>query len=173
MGRNNFIGSFGKHQVTNLRASVNVIYWLKGMRVPETNASVGCSSTSGEKSCLVWIPSNSFDGSLMLTELSDGWLTVKIPNHQFVVIRSTCKLLSIWGPFQSTNLLLMAYMFCDNAVLGSKITTINRSISWPSADNRTVPRYRADSGQMITQSSHDFTLGRVPYLRITVVCSDG
>ena len=146
MSRNYLVCGLRKHQVANLGASVDIIYWLKGMSVPETDASIGCSSTSGEKTCLIGIPSNSFDGCLMLTKLGNRLLTMKIPNHQLIVIRSTSKLLSIWRPFQSTNLLLMAYMFCDDAIFGSEVATVNCSISWPSADNWTIPGNRADSG---------------------------
>lgn len=143
---NYFVCSLWKHQVTDLGASIDVIYWLKGMSVPETDASIGCSSTSGEETRLVGIPSDSFDGCLMLTKLGNGLLTMKIPNHQFIVICSTSKLLSIWWPFQSANLLLMAYMFCDDAVFGSEVATVDGPVSWPSADNWTIPGNRADSG---------------------------
>ena len=73
---NNFVCGLGEHQVTNLWTGVDVVNWLEGMSVPETDASIGCTSTSGKEARLVGIPSDSFDGSLMLAELGDGLLTV-------------------------------------------------------------------------------------------------
>lgn len=148
MSWNDFVCCFGEHQVAHLRASVDMIDWLKSMSVPESNTSVGGTSTSGKKTCLIWIPCNGFDRSIMLTKFSLSLLWVQVPNHKFVIISSTCQLLSIKWPFKSANFLFMACMSMSNWILNSQIPTQNHPISGPSTDCWSIPGDRADSASM-------------------------
>jgi hypothetical protein len=86
MGGNNFVCGFGKHQVAYLRSSINVVDWLKSMSVPESNTTIGSTSTCRQKPSLVWVPGNRFDSRLMLAELSGSLFASIVPYHKFVII---------------------------------------------------------------------------------------
>lgn len=90
VGWNNFIGCFGEHQIANLAACVDVVDWLQSMSVPESDAFITCATSTCEKSFLVWVPSNSFDCGIMLTEFGEGLFTMKVPDHKFVIVSSAC-----------------------------------------------------------------------------------
>jgi len=89
MGGDNFICSLRKHQIANLRSSIDVVDLLKSMGVPESNATISSASTCCKKSSLVWIPCNGFDGRLMLAKLGSSLFTSVVPDHKFVIISST------------------------------------------------------------------------------------
>jgi hypothetical protein len=88
MGGNDFVGGFGEHQIADLRASIDVVDWLKSVCVPETNATIGSTSTSGKKTSLVGVPCDCFDSSLMLAELGGSLFASIVPYHKFVVVAS-------------------------------------------------------------------------------------
>ena len=90
MSGDDFICGLGEHQIANLRSSINVVDWLKSMSVPESNATISSTSTCCEKSSLVWIPGNGFDGGIMFAELSSSLFTSVVPDHKFVIVSSTC-----------------------------------------------------------------------------------
>ena len=58
-------------------------------RVPESDASVGCSSSAAHDAVLVRVPSDSFHCSHMFIEFVYGFIEVSfLPDHQFVVVPS-------------------------------------------------------------------------------------
>ena len=75
MGRNQLIRVFRKHEVTNLRTSVDVVYWLKKLSVPKSNTSISGTSSCCENTSLVRIPTDSLYCSLMLRK-SGKWLSI-------------------------------------------------------------------------------------------------
>ena len=89
MSRNDFICCFREHEVAHLGPSIDVVDWLEAVGVPEPNASVCGTATCCQQSGLIWVPSNSFHCSLVLTEFCLGTLRMLVPNHQFVVVTPT------------------------------------------------------------------------------------
>jgi hypothetical protein len=89
MSRNNFVCRFGEHQIANLRTCVHIIYWRKAVSVPETNASVRGTTSSGQEAVLIGVPSDSFDGCLVLTELCLSILGMHVPDHELVIVSAT------------------------------------------------------------------------------------
>ena len=71
MSRHQLAASFGEHQIAHLGAGVDAVDWLESVRVPESNASVGCSAASCQESGLVRVPGDGLDGCFMLAKLCD------------------------------------------------------------------------------------------------------
>jgi hypothetical protein len=47
------VAILAEQQVADLRTGFNAVYFFELMRVPETDASIGCASTTDQKSMLV------------------------------------------------------------------------------------------------------------------------
>ena len=90
MSAYDFVYILTEHEVAYLWTSIDVIYWLQGMCVPESDTSIGSAATWCKKSILMRTPSNSFDSGGMITELGKWLLTVESPDHQFVIVASRC-----------------------------------------------------------------------------------
>lgn len=46
VSRHDLVARLGKHQVADLRACIDVVYWLQSVRVPKSNAPIGGAATS-------------------------------------------------------------------------------------------------------------------------------
>lgn len=154
VSRNDFVGGLREHEVAHLAAGVNVVYWLERMRVPEPYASVGGAATSGEESCLVWVPGKSFDCCLVVAKPSNRLLALQVPDHKFVVVASACQLLSIERPFETTYFLLVPVMAVGDGVRCTEVSAEYHPVSRASAHSGSVPRNCANSSIVAFQSSH-------------------
>jgi hypothetical protein len=65
-----FVHVFREHKVAHLGACVDIVYWLEGVSVPESNTSISCSTTRSKETILMWAPSNSFDSCCVIREFS-------------------------------------------------------------------------------------------------------
>ena len=74
----------------------------------------------------MWTPGDSFDGCLVAGELMErfsGSCVVLIgPNHELVVVASTCKELVVEGPFETTDLLLVTLEARDELASNSQVS---------------------------------------------------
>ena len=79
---------------------------------------------------LVRRPSDSFDSSNVISKLSLRTLTVvKAPNQKLVIIASTCELLLIVGPLESTHLLLVSKKLSLKIMLSSEVAMQDALVS--------------------------------------------
>ena len=69
MSAHNFINVLREHEIAHLWASIYVIDRLKGVSVPESDASVGSTTTWCEEAILMRTPADSFDGCSVIGEL--------------------------------------------------------------------------------------------------------
>ena len=167
MCRHNFVCCFGKYKVADLRTGINVIDWLESMRVPKSYAFISGTTTCCKQSCLIWIPSYSFHCSLVFTELCKWLVRWKVPYHQLIVITPTGKLCSIEWPFESANFSFMTFVLVCDWVSNSEISAQNHSISWASANSRSIPWNCTYSINVTSDSSHFFERCGIPYLCIS------
>ena len=148
------------------------MHGLAGQGVPETDASVCCSTTTAHGAVLVRRPSDGFDGSDMLAELCLGLTIVGFaPYHQFVVISSRGKLLLIWTPFEAANFLFVSFKLCKEVFLHSWIPMENALVSRPTAQERMVPSNASDPSIMSFKLSDHFLFNDVPVLEYSAACS--
>ena len=71
MRADNLICCLREHKIADLRASVNALKWLHGVRVPESNTLVSGATTRSQQTSLIRVPSNCLDGCFVLTKLLD------------------------------------------------------------------------------------------------------
>jgi hypothetical protein len=89
MGAHDLVCILWEHQIANLRPCVNTTNWLKGVSVPESDASIRCASSRCKKTVLVRTPADCFNCCSMIREFYKGLFpTLKAPYHQFVIITS-------------------------------------------------------------------------------------
>ena len=65
VSRNDLVRGLREHQVADLASGIDVVDWRQGVSVPESNASVSCSTTCGQQSSLVWVPGDRFHSSIV------------------------------------------------------------------------------------------------------------
>ena len=135
-----------EHQVAYLRSCINGMQRLEGVSVPESNVTISCSSTSGQKTVLMGWPADGLDSCCVLMELNNGLVGSQIPYHQFVVIATRRQLLVVERPLKAADFLLVSDHLAELVVLGSQISLQNVSILASSAHNWLVPCNGAYSG---------------------------
>ena len=152
-------------EVTNLTACIYPMERLASQGVPETDASIGCSSTTTHGAMLVRWPSNGLHCSNMLIELG-LWLHIVglAPYHQFVIITSRGKLLLIWTPFKPTNFLFVSLKFGEIIFLHSWVSMENALISWSTAQKRVVPGDASNSSVVTVELSDHLLFDNIPIL---------
>lgn len=143
------------------------------MRIPKSYASVGSAAASGKETRLIRTPSYGFNGCLMLREFCNRLITVPVPDHEFIIVASTRQLLAVVGPFEPTNLLLMAYVLVRHAVLNAEVAAEDEFVFRASAYDRSIPCNGTYPLLMLVQASYLLTVIDVPDLRLAVVGADG
>jgi hypothetical protein len=68
MSADDLIHVLGKHQIAHLGTCVDAANWLKGVGVPEPDASVSCATSGGQKAILMRAPTYSFYSSSVFRE---------------------------------------------------------------------------------------------------------
>ncbi len=122
------------NQIADLTTCVYPVHWLAGQGVPETDASISCSTSTAHGTVLMRRPSDGFDCSEVLAEFCLRLYAIgSAPYHKFVVITSGGQLLLIWAPFESTDLLLVTFKLSKEIILLSHISMQNGFISGPTA----------------------------------------
>ena len=99
----------------HLRVRVNAVELGTGVTVPEADAAVSSAASRSQQVGLEGAPGQRLDRSTVGCEAQRWGLAsgcACCPNVQQVVIASTGQLLSIWGPLQAANFLLMALEHC-------------------------------------------------------------
>lgn len=66
MSTDQFIDILGVDQVADLATCVNPMHWLACQSVPESNASISCTTSTAHCAMLVWRPSDRLDSSNMV-----------------------------------------------------------------------------------------------------------
>lgn len=167
MSGNDFICCFGEHQVADLTSSIDVVDLLQGMSVPETDALV-CSATACCKNAsLVGVPSNSLDCSCVFAELGNWVAALQVPNHEFVVVSSACKLVSVKRPLESANLLFVAKVAMHNRIADSEVSADHHSVAGSCTYDLVVPGDCTHSAQMAFHCSHLLALHCIPDLSVS------
>lgn len=118
-------GRFTKHQVANLRAGVDRLYFFANLSVPKLDAPVSSTTTWAEKTRLVRTPSNCFDSGFMRWKLEERHIRSILvfgPHHKFVVISTWSKVLVIKRPLETADLLAMAFKSWDVWVANSHVS---------------------------------------------------
>lgn len=166
MGAYKFINVFRVNQIANLASSVDPVHWLTGQSVPESDASISCTTTAAHGSMLMRWPRYSFHSCHVLTELDLRLIEVVFaPNHQFVIVTSWGELLLVWAPFESTDFLLVAFQLGEVVDLLSHISVQNGLISRPTAQERVVPSYATYSSFVAFELFHYFLFIDIPVLK--------
>ena len=68
MGADDLIHVLGKHQIAHLGTCVNAANWLESVGVPESDASICCATSWGQKTILMRAPTYSFYCSSVFRE---------------------------------------------------------------------------------------------------------
>ena len=102
-----FVHVFREHQVAHLRTCVDTIHRLQSQRVPEADASVSSSTSSGKKAVLVGTPTDGLHGSIVLREFCKRVRTLCAPYEELVVVASRGELLVVERPFEPAYLLFV------------------------------------------------------------------
>ena len=106
MTRDDLIFPLGEQNTADLTRCLLLLDKLLLINIPEPNASIGRTSSSGYQIRLIWRPGKSLDGSLM--SLLKNWnLSLRWVNKKFIVISSRGKVLHIGWPLETTDLLSM------------------------------------------------------------------
>ena len=118
------------NQIADLTTCVYPVHWLAGQGVPETDASISCSTSTAHGTVLMRRPSDGFDCSEVLAEFCLRLYAIgSAPYHKFVVVASRGKLLLIWTPFEATNFLFMSFKLSKEVLLHSWISVKNALVS--------------------------------------------
>ena len=168
----NLVSCLRKNEIADLGTGVDIVNRLESMCVPKSNAFISSTTTCRKKTGLIWIPSNCFNCSLMLTEFGLGLIWWKVPDHKFVVVSTTGKLSSIEWPFKAADFSFMTFMLVCDWVSDSEISAQNHSISWSCAHCWAIPWDGANSIDMTSDSSHFLERCSIPYLCISRFCSN-
>ena len=70
MGADDLIHVLGKHQIADLGTCVDAANRLESVSVPESDASVCCASSGGQKTVLMRAPTYSFYSSSVFREFN-------------------------------------------------------------------------------------------------------
>ena len=122
MGGDKLGGVLGEKEVANLRACVQVVDGAQRLCVPEAYAPVGSASTCGQYPSLMWIPTNSFDGCLMVGELGQRVCVSDVPDKQLIVVASGGHLTEVETPLEPTYFLLVAVQLRDIVIRASYVS---------------------------------------------------
>ena len=98
------------------------------MRVPKSDASVSRAAACREQAGLVRTPGNCFHSCLVLREFCHRLITISVPYHELVIIAAARQLLAIVGPFEPTDLLLMAKILVSHAVLNTEVAAEDKFV---------------------------------------------
>ena len=139
------------------------------MRVPEPDVTVSRASASREKPILVGRPAYSLDSCGVLVELDNRLVRVQIPNHKLIVVAARCQLLVVEAPLESAHLLFVADELAERLAWRAQVSLQNVSVTAACANNRFVPRNRADSCLVTSQVSHQPVVLCVPNLSVARV----
>lgn len=161
-----FVDGVGVAQTADLTASVDPVHGLESQGVPESDASVGCSASTTERTMLVRRPRNCLNGSHVLSKLCHRLgLLVPAPYHQFIVVASGSQLLLIWTPFEPAYLLLVAFKLGEVVLSLPHVPVQDGLVPRPSAEERRVPGNAPDTPVMPITALDDPLLVHVPLLQ--------
>lgn len=92
-----------------------------------------------------------------------------VPNEQFVVIPSTCELLTVKWPFQAANFLFVSDMFVGQAIPSSHVSWHDGSVPWTCGNNGSVPWNGADPSEVASLASDHLAVIGVPDLSVSAI----
>jgi hypothetical protein len=173
MCTNQLIHIFRVDKVANLTASVDPVERLTSKCVPEPDTPIGCPSSTTHGAVLVRGPGDGLHSCHVLVELH-LWLRVigTAPYHELVVIASGSKLLLIWAPFESTNLLFVTFKLSKEFLLGSWVSVKDTLISRSTTEERVIPCNATNSSIMALKLAHHLLFDDVPVLKNSTACTD-
>lgn len=150
-----------------------VTYRLQGVSVPESNASIGSSTTRSQQPILIGVPCDSLHCCLMVTKLGQSRLCVHVPDEQFVVIPSTRQLLAVEWPFQTANFLFVSDVLVSQAIPSSHVSWHDGSVPWTSGNYRSIPWNGADPSEVASLAPDHLAVICIPYLSVSAIGSNG
>lgn len=145
MSAHDLVRGLREHQVAHLGPCVDRMQGLERVGVPEPDMAVRSATSRCEQAVLVWGPADGLDRGCVFSELCQGFIRVQVPYHQFVVVATRCELLVVKAPLKPTNFLLVALKGTEHVIRVTQVTHVDVTVSAARADNRAVPRDRANS----------------------------
>ena len=164
MRADNLVAILGPSQIANLTSSIDATQAGSTQSVPESNASIRCSSSTGQEPVLVWRPGNGLDGGRVIRESLHGLAGVAAVHHvQLIVVATRCQ--EGWfvkRPLKPAHLLLVGREAIRKGGLNPNISQINQAVATATGQNGTGPGQCAHSCRMARHGAHLFALDRVP-----------
>ena len=86
------------HGILYLRTSVDLLQRRPSLSIPESNRSIGRTSSRSKNAVLVWGPGDGLDGSCVLRKVIYGSVAAgmhRAPNTQLIVVSSRCQVTAV------------------------------------------------------------------------------
>ena len=183
VGAHNLIAIFRPCQITNLTAGIDAVDTGPREAIPKSNASVGGSSSAGEKAVLMRRPRDRFDGGGVIGKGVNG-LSVffDVPDEKLVVVSPARQHVSfVEGPLEPAHFLLVRAQPRFVRSLRPGVAQMNETIPAPRSQKAgssrssggCFPRKGADACRVSFHGTDEFASGGIPELNVPSGGPDG
>ncbi len=177
VGADNLLSVLGPSQTAHLGLGVDGVEALSICGVPEFDAAVESSSSSGKKVLLPRTPSKGLDSRLVSIEDKEGGRArggdrCEGPDVDKVVIGSRGKLCSIVTPLETTDFLGVGTKGGDNALGNANVIVDDGGVTGAASEQMGVPVHAGDTIMMTGDLSKHFLVATIPQLDGRIVESN-
>jgi len=148
VGAHQFVDRPTEHQIADLRAHIVGVDRGPRERVSHLYRSVRRPAPRKQQAVLVRRPRHRLYRCEVVGELDHGLAEMPIPNQQFIVVSARTQLLLVEGPFQTTNLLLMATQPRNEGPAGPQIPLKDGLVPRASGKQGGTPGHRPNPQRM-------------------------
>lgn len=173
MSTDELVGGLRPGEVTDLRTRVDGADSLAGQGVPESDATIGGTTTTREDTALQRRPSDGLDGSNVVREAKHRVFVKPVPNKELVVVAARCKLRLFRVPLEPANFLLVTGKLADKVAGDTDVAVVDRAIAGARRQNVVQRGHGPDTSVVVVELANLFLAHNVPDLNGSFGSSDG